>query len=981
MDSEAITLNCIAIDDSRELIGDVFCVKVLSSDTIIELKAKILEEGPTTFERWKTPDLFLWRPKDDLAGDEFLSEKIQEWRLNFQTREEDDQAAIIFNTLSTVASQFHLPLSSNFIHVVAQLRVDEKFLGKRKGVETGLSPDHFLDDEVDEGFDVIERWRSKRVKAGLPALYELPSIADRPLSEEEKIPLSKKFMRSLISREVNDICTANDVALLFRTSDYGADVTLTRFYTAVILHPPLEGTGERYHGFWDRNINDIIEFLVPNGKAQRNSNQNTATKNLRPDYAFLLNRFCPFRGEEKAPNSTDDPKAELSKKLEWVYDPAPYVLGYYATGTNVTLAAISCSSPGKPMVHDIAHADLRLRKARILNIRRLINLAGILQTLANTVRHRDAEFEILERDNATIEIVGHAVIKTYRDLGRVDYLRKVYALLSENKVPNVDEPILFEEKRIILSPRGLSQVPNTQRELIEAAACVLETLQVIHAIPLFHRDIRWPNVIRRLENHNKWFLIDWEDAGTPPTLAQRNFTRKTLSPAIFVDGHGAEVDIWGVGGLILQCEGLNISSELRDPGKWMQEAPVPSAQEALTKVKDLAMDTTITEYRPVDSEVVQEVTEKEPGITAVSTNIDPLDDFPEGGLRGWLTVVGSFIMVFATQGSAQSFGVYQDFYTRVFLPEHTPSQIAWIGSIQLFFFFFLGVFVGKLFDDGYFRELLGFGSVLYTFSFFMLSLAKPHQYYQVFLSQGVGVGISMGFLYLPSISVCFHYFKRRKALAVGIASAGGAVGGIAQSIGLNHLLNGKVGFAWGIRIYGFIFLGLFIIANLIMRPRLPPRSKRTEKPPKPDFGIYVLPLGDYTFPNTYELISIVMACVVLISGGLLFSMLAATTVGGLVTFTILYGFFSGACLSLSTACLPAFTEKPSEYGLRFGFVIFVQSFFLLVTNPLAGQLLQPPHYFWSHAVTLEAVLVLVGGTVIVASRILLGKKKPYTWKL
>lgn len=56
--------------------------------------------------------------------------------------------------------------------------------------------------------------------------------------------------------------------------------------------------------------------------------------------------------------------------------------------------------------------------------------------------------------------------------------------------------------------------------------------------------------------------------------------------------------------------------------------------------------------------------------------------------------------------------------------------------------------------------------------YFMLSFAKPHNFYQVFLAQGLGVGLGMGLIYVPSISICFHYFKRRRAQAVGTASLG-----------------------------------------------------------------------------------------------------------------------------------------------------------------------------------------------------------------
>jgi hypothetical protein len=78
------------------------------------------------------------------------------------------------------------------------------------------------------------------------------------------------------------------------------------------------------------------------------------------------------------------------------------------------------------------------------------------------------------------------------------------------------------------------------------------------------------------------------------------------------------------------------------------------------------------------------------------------------------------------------------------------------------------------------------GSILQVFSMFMLSLTHRGQYYQVFpntcfswvdiyflcqvfLAQAVGMGLGQSLLFLPSISVIGHHFKRRRAFATGIA--------------------------------------------------------------------------------------------------------------------------------------------------------------------------------------------------------------------
>jgi hypothetical protein len=54
----------------------------------------------------------------------------------------------------------------------------------------------------------------------------------------------------------------------------------------------------------------------------------------------------------------------------------------------------------------------------------------------------------------------------------------------------------------------------------------------------------------------------------------------------------------------------------------------------------------------------------------------------------------------------------------------------------------------------------------------MLSLAQPHHYYQNFLSQGVGMGLGMGLIFLPSLTVTSHYFCARRSLVMGIVIAG-----------------------------------------------------------------------------------------------------------------------------------------------------------------------------------------------------------------
>ena len=54
----------------------------------------------------------------------------------------------------------------------------------------------------------------------------------------------------------------------------------------------------------------------------------------------------------------------------------------------------------------------------------------------------------------------------------------------------------------------------------------------------------------------------------------------------------------------------------------------------------------------------------------------------------------------------------------------------------------------------------------------MLSLAHPSKYYQLFLCQGVGMGIGAGFLYLPAMAIQSHHWNKKRPLAMGLVISG-----------------------------------------------------------------------------------------------------------------------------------------------------------------------------------------------------------------
>ena len=95
--------------------------------------------------------------------------------------------------------------------------------------------------------------------------------------------------------------------------------------------------------------------------------------------------------------------------------------------------------------------------------------------------------------------------------------------------------------------------------------------------------------------------------------------------------------------------------------------------------------------------------------------------------------------------------------------------------MQTFLIVVVGVITGPLFDMGYLRPIMFLGCFLIVFGLMMLSLAKT--YYQVFLSQGLCVGLGAGMVYIPALALISTQFTSKRASAIGCASTGSSIGG------------------------------------------------------------------------------------------------------------------------------------------------------------------------------------------------------------
>lgn len=150
--------------------------------------------------------------------------------------------------------------------------------------------------------------------------------------------------------------------------------------------------------------------------------------------------------------------------------------------------------------------------------------------------------------------------------------------------------------------------------------------------------------------------------------------------------------------------------------------------------------------------------------------------FPDGGVRAWLVVFGGWCCLFSSFGWIMIMGVFQDWYEHHTLREYSASTIAWIPSMQVCLMFLLAPIFGMVFDCYGPRALLIGGGLFQLVGVMLLSLC--HKYYQVFLAQGICSAIGTSAMFYAGNNTVGRWFRRRRALALGLVSSGSSAGGL-----------------------------------------------------------------------------------------------------------------------------------------------------------------------------------------------------------
>ncbi|KAL8920896.1 MAG: hypothetical protein Q9172_004313 [Xanthocarpia lactea] len=391
------------------------------------------------------------------------------------------------------------------------------------------------------------------------------------------------------------------------------------------------------------------------------------------------------------------------------------------------------------------------------------------------------------------------------------------------------------------------------------------------------------------------------------------------------------------------------------------------------------------------------------------------NDIPNGGLHAWMQVLGASFLVFNSWGIVNSFGAYQTYYETSLLVSSTSSAISWIGTVQAFLLILVGVVSGPFYDRGYIRTLIILGTILTVFGVMMTSLAS--RYWEIFLAQGLCVGLGLGCLYVPSVAIVSTYFSTKRALAVGLTSAGGSLSGVLYPI-IFRRLQPSLGFGWATRIIAFIVLATQLVSLTILRARNIPNEPRTLLEPaafkeapftlftagflvfitglyapyfygpiyavriigtSPDFAFYLLAIlnassfaGRVVPPliaGRLGAYNTLLPCLFM-TGIIGFAWISVHSVAGIVIFSIFYGFFSGAVLALPPTVIVALSPDVRFAGTRIGMSFGAAGFGVLVGNPIVGAMVDIPKGKFLDAQVFAAAMMIAGSSLVLSSRML-----------
>ncbi|KAF9135894.1 hypothetical protein BGW39_010709 [Mortierella sp. 14UC] len=193
-----------------------------------------------------------------------------------------------------------------------------------------------------------------------------------------------------------------------------------------------------------------------------------------------------------------------------------------------------------------------------------------------------------------------------------------------------------------------------------------------------------------------------------------------------------------------------------------------------------------------------------------------LNSLKEGGTKGWLAVLGSFLIhCFVFAPTEFIFGIFEHHYQIVF-PGASASSIAFVGTTGSGITYLTGFLSGIVADRFGYRPTAFFGTAIMAVSLVLASFSTA--LWHLYACHGVLFGFGASFAYTPAIAVPSQYFTLNRGLVIGLAVSGTGMGGFVLAPTTQALID-KLGVFWTLRVIAVLTFVVCGLASLLIKEK------------------------------------------------------------------------------------------------------------------------------------------------------------------
>jgi MFS family permease len=179
---------------------------------------------------------------------------------------------------------------------------------------------------------------------------------------------------------------------------------------------------------------------------------------------------------------------------------------------------------------------------------------------------------------------------------------------------------------------------------------------------------------------------------------------------------------------------------------------------------------------------------------------------------GFIIAIAAFFVLFSSYGARFAYGVF-------FKPmaQQLHFSAATTSAAYSISFFIEGIFSlisGGLADRFGPRIVISLSSLLVALGYFLMPLV--HSQWQLYLFYGVIIGVGMGAMFVPLVSMTARWFSARRNLMTGLVSSGAGVGMLIVPSSASHLID-SYGWRTSFAIIGAIILIVVFTAAQFMK--------------------------------------------------------------------------------------------------------------------------------------------------------------------